>query len=71
MCIIVRRSSKNWDDAKTEIELTEARKTNPSYDVGDIFETEVTPRTFGRIAAQTAKQVVVQRIREAGTVQHL
>ena len=53
------------DDAKTEIELTEARKTNPSYDVGDIFETEVTPRTFGRIAAQTAKQVVVQRIREA------
>jgi len=53
------------EDPKLEISLAEARTSNPVYDEGDIFETEVTPRTFGRIAAQTAKQVVVQRIREA------
>ncbi len=48
-----------------EIELTEAREINPNYELGDILENEVTPKDFGRIAAQTAKQVVVQRIREA------
>jgi len=56
------------DDVKDdflEISLEEARKINRNYDIGDIIETEVTPRSFGRIAAQTAKQVVVQRIREA------
>ena len=49
----------------TEISLDEARKINSAYEVGDVFEQEVTPANFGRIAAQTAKQVVVQRIREA------
>lgn len=49
----------------TEISLEEARAINPDYEVGDVFEQEVTPANFGRIAAQTAKQVVVQRIREA------
>jgi N utilization substance protein A len=53
------------EDPRLEIILSEARKIKPSYEVGDVLETEVTPRTFGRIAAQTAKQVVVQRIREA------
>src|SRR5699024_8103844 len=48
-----------------EISLEEARKIDPRYEVDDIVETEVTPRNFGRIAAQNAKQVVVQRIREA------
>lgn len=48
-----------------EIELSEARKINQSYELGDIIEHEVTPRDFGRIAAQTAKQIVVQKIREA------
>ncbi|HEX3032143.1 MAG TPA: transcription termination factor NusA [Bacillota bacterium] len=52
-------------DARTEVTLEEARKINPLYELGDVVETEVTPRDFGRIAAQTAKQVVVQRIREA------
>ncbi|WP_227766602.1 transcription termination factor NusA [Zhaonella formicivorans] len=52
-------------DPKSEITLEDARKAHPNYDLGDIYETEVTPREFGRIAAQTAKQVVVQRIREA------
>lgn len=53
------------DDSKLEITLPEALQLDPRYVVGDIVEIEVTPRNFGRIAAQTAKQVVVQRIREA------
>ena len=53
------------EDDRTEISLAEAEKINPGYEVGDIYEREVTPRDFGRIAAQTAKQVVVQRMREA------
>lgn len=52
-------------DHKLEISLEEARALNPSYSIGDEVEREATPRNFGRIAAQTAKQVVVQRIREA------
>jgi N utilization substance protein A len=48
-----------------EVSLAEAREVNPEYDEGDILEREVTPKNFGRIAAQTAKQVVIQRIREA------
>ncbi|SHE58725.1 NusA antitermination factor [Desulfofundulus australicus DSM 11792] len=52
-------------DPRLEISLEEARKIDPRYQVGDVIESEVTPRNFGRIAAQTAKQVVVQRIREA------
>jgi N utilization substance protein A len=52
-------------DERIEISLDEAQKINPSYEYDDIVETEVTPKNFGRIAAQTAKQVVVQRIREA------
>ncbi|NLC77918.1 MAG: transcription termination/antitermination protein NusA [Clostridia bacterium] len=53
------------EDERTEITLPEARKINPNLELGDIVEFEVTPKEFGRIAAQTAKQVVVQRIREA------
>lgn len=52
-------------DPRLQVSLEEARMKNPSLQLGDIFEVEVTPRDFGRIAAQTAKQVVVQRIREA------
>ncbi|MDN5325726.1 MAG: transcription termination/antitermination protein NusA [Moorella sp. (in: firmicutes)] len=52
-------------DPRQEISLEEARAINSKYELGDIVEKEVTPRDFGRIAAQTAKQVVVQRIREA------
>lgn len=49
----------------TEMSLAEAQVIDPRYAVGDIVEVEVTPKNFGRIAAQNAKQVVVQRIREA------
>ena len=52
-------------DARLEISLLEARTLNPNYELNDLVEVEVTPKNFGRIAAQTAKQVVVQRIREA------
>jgi N utilization substance protein A len=52
-------------DPRLEISLDAALDINPSYQVGDVVEIEVTPRDFGRIAAQTAKQVVTQRIREA------
>ena len=52
-------------DTRLEIDLNEARLLDVRYDLEDIVEIEVTPKNFGRIAAQTAKQVVVQRIREA------
>ncbi|MEG6615722.1 transcription termination factor NusA [Peptococcaceae bacterium 1198_IL3148] len=52
-------------DDRLEISLEEAQAIDPNYSLGDVVETEVTPKNFGRIAAQTAKQVVVQRIREA------
>lgn len=48
-----------------EIRLTDARKINKSLNVGDTIDTEITPHDFGRVAASTAKQVVVQKIREA------
>ena len=53
------------EDEYTQISLEEAREIDYRYEVGDVVEYQVTPRDFGRIAAQTAKQVVVQRIREA------
>lgn len=53
------------EDDRSEVSLEAARQKDPRYELGDILEVEVTPRDFGRIAAQTAKQVVVQRIREA------
>ncbi len=48
-----------------EISLDEAQEILPSAQAGDVVDVEVTPSDFGRIAAQTAKQVVLQRIREA------
>ena len=53
------------EDEATQISLEEARESDPRYEPGDIVEYQVTPKDFGRIAAQTAKQVVVQRLREA------
>ncbi len=48
-----------------EISIDEAKKIDSSIEMGDYLDVEVTPENFGRIAAQTAKQVVMQRIREA------
>lgn len=53
------------EDERLEISLEDAQQINPVYELEDIVEQEVTPRDFGRIAAQTAKQVVTQRVREA------
>lgn len=53
-----------YDDV-TEISLEEAKEISPRYEVDDIVDLEVTPRNFGRVAAQLAKQVVTQRIKEA------
>ena len=48
-----------------EIKLSDARKIDKTVNVGDTIDTEVTPKDFGRVAASTAKQVVIQKIREA------
>lgn len=53
------------EDERLQLALEDALAINPAYELGDIVEEEVTPRDFGRIAAQTAKQVVTQRVREA------
>ncbi|GAB6088192.1 transcription termination factor NusA [Alkaliphilus crotonatoxidans] len=60
-----KRVVEEVEDELLEIALVDARAIDPNYEIEDIVEREVTPRNFGRIAAQTAKQVVVQRIREA------
>ena len=52
-------------DERIHIPLTEARKIIPNIEVDETIEEEVTPKDFGRVAAATAKQVVVQKIREA------
>ena len=52
-------------DARTEVLLDEARKVNPEAQPGDMVIVETTPADFGRVAAQTARQVIQQRIREA------
>lgn len=53
------------EDERLEIALEDAKYINEAFEIGDVVEEEVTPRNFGRIAAQTAKQVVTQRVREA------
>jgi len=53
------------EDRNQQISLEDAMKLNKKYQIDDVLEEEVTPRNFGRIAAQNAKQVIVQRIREA------
>ena len=53
------------EDPDKQISLEDAKKIKASYKVGDTISEEVTPKSFGRIAAQTAKQVVMQKLREA------
>lgn len=52
-------------DDKKEISLNDAQKINTNYKVGDIVNFELMPKEFGRIAAQTARQVITQKLREA------
>lgn len=55
---------ESFDDAE-EISLEEAQAINSKYEIGDFVENEVTPANFARVAAQSAKQIVTQRIKEA------
>jgi N utilization substance protein A len=55
----------NIVDERTEVLLEDARKVNPEAQLGDMVVVETTPADFGRVAAQTARQVIQQRIREA------
>lgn len=53
------------EDEFTQVSLSEARKSNPSLNIGDEIVDLLPPMDFGRIAAQTAKQVIMQKVREA------
>ncbi|MGF2383755.1 transcription termination factor NusA [Lentilactobacillus otakiensis] len=52
-------------DDQLQVSLDQALEINKGYELGDEIKFEVTPKNFGRIAAQTAKQVIMQRVREA------
>lgn len=64
-CYAQREVVEEVMDEQNEITLMAARILNPNYQLGDTVDLEVTPKDFGRVAAQTAKQVVLQKIREA------
>ena len=61
----VKEVTEEVFDSRLEVSLKEALSINKAYEVGDNIKFEVTPKDFGRIAAQTAKQVIMQRVREA------
>lgn len=64
--LFARKTVERWvTDEASEISIEDAQKIQPSYQQDDIVEIEVTPDNFRRVAAQTAKQVIVQKIREA------
>ena len=52
-----------WNDA-TELSIAEAREIDPEFEIGDLAEFEITPRNYGRLAAQKAKQIIIQKLRE-------
>lgn len=53
------------ENAVNEITVEDAKKIDKSYEAGDMLQIDVTPKNFGRVAAQTAKQVMIQKLREA------
>ena len=61
----VKEIVETVEDADTQISLEDAKKINKTLELGDSVDIELVPKNFGRIAAQTAKQVIVQKIREA------
>lgn len=61
----VKEVTEEVFDSRLEVSLKDAMEINKAYEIGDEISFEVTPRDFGRIAAQTAKQVIMQRVREA------
>ena len=61
----IKEVMEKANDEDTEISVKEAQEINPDLEEGDTVEIEIVPRDFGRIAAQTAKQVIIQKLREA------
>lgn len=61
----LKKVVETLEDSQEQILLEDAKNVDPNFQLGDVVEQQVTPRNFGRVAAQTAKQIVVQRIREA------
>lgn len=57
--------AEHVEDDREQISIDDAREISGAYEIGDVVNIEVTPKDFGRISAMTAKQVVMQRIREA------
>jgi len=53
------------EDYRDQVALDTALVTNPAYEIGDVFKEDVTPKDFGRVGAQAAKQAVMQRLRDA------
>ncbi|WMM26582.1 transcription termination factor NusA [Tissierella sp. MB52-C2] len=63
--IALKEVVEEIDNEYLEISLDEAKQIDDKFQIGDFVKIEITPKDFGRIAAQTAKQVVIQRIRDA------
>ena len=61
----VKEIKEKVENPETDISLSEAQKINPDLQLGNTVNVEIVPRNFGRIAAQTAKQVIIQKLREA------
>ena len=64
-CYAQKEVVEEPEDKMLQISLEDARNINPYFTIGDVIDIELTPKNFGRISAQTAKQVVVQKFREA------
>ena len=61
----VKEVVEKVENENKEINIKEAKNINPNVEIGETVEIEIVPRNFGRIAAQTAKQVIIQKLREA------
>lgn len=62
---VVEEVNPDSDNSVNEISVADAKKMSKDYEVGDLVRVEVTPKDFGRVAAQAAKQVLMNRLREA------
>lgn len=62
---VVEEVNPDSDNSVNEISVVDAKKMSKDYEVGDLVRVEVTPKDFGRVAAQAAKQVLMNRLREA------
>ena len=60
----IKEAVEKVENSETQISMKEAKKINPDISEGETVEIEIVPRNFGRIAAQTAKQVIIQKLRE-------